>query len=287
MNKSNVVLVAETGSDTPFDWAKENGVYIVPMHVSFGDVTLDDGSFPVEDIRAYYEKTGEVPKTSASSPDDFTRVFDEIHELWPEKHILHLAYSAATTASYQSAIIAAEGRDYVTSIDTKQVSIGQAAVVIAMAQVLEENPDITVQEAITTAEKISKQVHMCFLPDNLAYLRAGGRVSNAAYMGSRILQLHPCIDIQDGLLVATKKYRGTLAKIAPRFIQEYTEEYNFRKDKVYLIRSLGLSRDIEAIAEEQIIKLGFKEFAWMTVGCVITAHGGPGAFGVAGFTENK
>ena len=42
----------------------------------------------------------------------------------PDKQILHLAYSAVTTCSYQSALIAAEDRDYIMSFDTKQVSIG-------------------------------------------------------------------------------------------------------------------------------------------------------------------
>ena len=41
---------------------------------------------------AYCDRTGKVPKTSAGTPEDFTRVFDEIHSLYPDKLILHLAY---------------------------------------------------------------------------------------------------------------------------------------------------------------------------------------------------
>ena len=106
MNK-NIVLVAETGSDITLEIAEEYGIYLVPMHISMGEETLDDGSFPSKEICAYYEQTGKVPKTSASSPHDFITVFDLIHELWPEKHILHLAYSAVTTCSYQNALLAA------------------------------------------------------------------------------------------------------------------------------------------------------------------------------------
>lgn len=129
MNKQ-IVLVAETGSDITPALAEEYGIYLVPMHVSMGNETLDDGTFPPEDVCAYYDRTGTVPKTSASVPGDFERVFDEIHSRWPEKKILHLAYSAVTTCSYQSAVMASEGRDYVTSVDTKHVSVGQASVVL-------------------------------------------------------------------------------------------------------------------------------------------------------------
>ena len=110
---SNIVLVAETGSDITPELAQEYGIWLVPMYVTMGDQTLDDGTFPAEDVCAYYDRTGKVPKTSGTSPEAFERVFREIHEKYPEKHILHLAYSAVTTVAYQSAIIAAEGLDYV------------------------------------------------------------------------------------------------------------------------------------------------------------------------------
>ena len=38
-----IVLMAETGSDITPELAKEYEIYIVPMHVNFGDETLDDG----------------------------------------------------------------------------------------------------------------------------------------------------------------------------------------------------------------------------------------------------
>ena len=45
-----IILLAETGSDVNAELAKEYGVEIVPMHVSFDTETLDDGAFPVEKI---------------------------------------------------------------------------------------------------------------------------------------------------------------------------------------------------------------------------------------------
>ena len=122
---SNIFLVAETGADIPPALAQKHNIYLVPMHVTMGDRTLDDGAFPTEDICKYYDRTGQLPKTSGCSPEDFKLVFDAIHTMYPEKHILHLAYSAVTTVSFASARIAAEGLDYVTSIDTKHVSAGQ------------------------------------------------------------------------------------------------------------------------------------------------------------------
>ena len=139
---SSIILIAETGSDVTPELAKEYGIHLVPMHVSLGETTLDDGAFPPEEVCAYYDQTGKVPRTSACNPEDFTVVLDEIHAKYPDKQILHLAYSAVTTCSYQNALIASEGRDYIRSVDTKHVSVGQAAVVLAVAQLLRDKPEL-------------------------------------------------------------------------------------------------------------------------------------------------
>ena len=53
--EQKIVLVAETGSDITPELAEEYGIFLVPMHVSMGDQTLDDGAFPPEDVCAYYK----------------------------------------------------------------------------------------------------------------------------------------------------------------------------------------------------------------------------------------
>lgn len=280
-----IILVAETGSDITPELAAEYNIQMVPMHVSFDNETLDDGSFSPEKICDYYKTTGKLPKTSGSTPEDFEKVFDRIHEQWPEAQILYLAYSAVTTCSYQSARIASEDRDYVTAIDTKQVSVGQAAVVVEVAKLLRENADWTVEQAAETAIAVSARAKMCFMPDNLEFLRAGGRVSNVAFLGSKVLKIHPCIEILDGKLVATKKYRGKMAKVAAQLIKDYAELYNLKRDCLWLVKTVGISDEVRLSVEEAVKECGFETFKWIQANGVITTHGGPAAFGLAGFAK--
>jgi DegV family protein with EDD domain len=282
---SNIILVAETGSDIPKDIAEQMGIFLVPMHVTMGNETFDDGTFPVEKIYQYYNNTNKIPKTSGSSPEDFIRVFDEIHRLYPEKQILHLAYSAVTTCSYQSALIAAENREYVTSIDTKQVSIGQATIVIETAKYLKENPNVTMKELIEEVNSLCHRCQMCFIPDELEYLRAGGRVSNAVFIGGKILSIHPSIELENGYLVAKKKYRGKMERIVTKLIEEYSHVKNLDKKEVWLLWSIGLPDTVRRVAEDKAKEIGFENIRWMQTGCVITTHGGPGAFGIVGFSK--
>ncbi|MBR3795107.1 MAG: DegV family EDD domain-containing protein [Clostridia bacterium] len=285
MNPTNpILLVAESGSDITPEIAKQYGVTIVPMHVAYGGQTRDDGSFPVTEMFEHYAKTRDLPRTSGCTPHDFEIVFDRLQKEYPGRPILHLAYSACTTCSMQSAVIASEERENIHFVDTKQVSAAQGAVVIAVAEYLKANPDATAEQAAAKAEGIAATVRMGFFPGDLDYLRAGGRVSNAAYLGAKLLSLHPLIEILDGKLMSTKKYRGNMAKVVSKLVSEYTENLDAEKP-VYLIYGAGLDEKIMRDAEQIVKDKGFAQYSWVQTGCVIAAHSGPGAFGIVGFAK--
>jgi len=184
----------------------------------------------------------------------------------------------------QSAIIASEDREGILCVDTKQVSAAQGAVVIAMAKYLEENPDVTLEEAGKKAEEIAGSVRMGFFPGDLDYLRAGGRVSNAAYLGAKLLSLHPLIEILDGKLMSTKKYRGNMAKVVSKMVDEYSDGLDASKP-LYFIFGKGLDEKIMRDTERIVTEKGFASYQWIETGCVIAAHSGPGSFGIVGFAK--
>ena len=87
-----ILITAETGSDITPAMAKNLGVRLVPMHVSMGDKTLDDGTFPPEDVCSYYDRTGKVPTTSGSTPYDFENVLEDIFSAQPEARAKLIPY---------------------------------------------------------------------------------------------------------------------------------------------------------------------------------------------------
>lgn len=282
---SKILLMVESGSDITPELAAQYGILVVPMHVSFGGETRDDGTFPVTEMFAHYKATHEPPHTSGCTPHDFEIAYERAAQEHPGKEILYLAYSACTTCSMQSGIIAADGREDITFVDTKSVSAGQLAVVIRVAKALEKNPDATMEELTAVASEAIDKVKMGFVPGDLDYLRAGGRVSNAAYLGAKILNLHPLIEIQDGKLLSTKKYRGSMARVITQLAREYPDANNFEKDEVYLIYGEGLDEKIKRDVENIMREKGFESMSWIKTGCVIAAHSGPGAFGIVGFSK--
>lgn len=279
----NIILTVESGSDIPKEMAKRYGIYVVPMHITFGDDTKNDGAFPVTDICDYYSATGKIPKTSGCTPDDFITAFEKLHKEYPEKSILHLAYSAVTTCSYQSAVLASKGCSYIQCVDTKHVAAGQTAVAIRVAEELEKHPEWSLQEAAQYAQIVSDSVKMCFMPKDLSFLRAGGRVSNAAALIGAVLNIHPVIELKNGYLVAGKKLRGKMQRIIPKLIEEYVTSAKMDRETIWLEYTTGLPEESRKTAEETVRKLGFQTVHWIFAGGVITTHGGPGAFAIAGY----
>ncbi len=279
------IIVAETGSDIPRELADRYGIYIVPMHVTFGDVVKDDGTFPPEDVCLFYEQTGKLPKTSGCNPEDFVNVFEEIDERHPDCHIIYMAYSAVTTCSFQSAKLAAEDRNNISFIDTKHVTVGQCAAVIKLAQEIEMHPEWSVGEVESSALQISRSVRMCFVPSNLDYLRAGGRVSNATALCGNILGIHPKIELLDGYLKATKKYRGNMKRVVGNLIEDYSKEQNLEQEEIWIGFTSRCSEELREFAINKVKELGYQKVNTLDTGGVITTHGGPNAFCMAGFCK--
>jgi len=283
---NKIILMAESGSDISPEIAKAHHITIVPMHVAFGGETRDDGSFPVTEMFDHYVRTRDLPRTSGCTPGDFEPVFEQLDRECPDAQILYLAYSACTTCSMQSALIAAEGRGNFTAVDTKSVTAGQGAIVLRVAKFLEENPDASLEQAVAVANEAIEKVRMGFFPGDLEYLRAGGRVSNAAYLGAKILSLHPLIEILDGKLMSTKKYRGKMAQVVTKLVNEFPDLQDLDREKeLYLIYGAGLDEKIKREVERIVTEKGFRSYSWVQTGCVIAAHSGPGAFGIAGFAK--
>ena len=284
MTERKIFIVTETGGDLFHSDAERYSISIVPMHVQLGDESRDDGKFPVTDVFDHYAKTKQLPKTSATNPHEYRSAFDEILAGNPDALIIHLAYSAITTASYHNALLASDGAKNIVHIDTKQVAGGQRAVVLKVAQFIEENPQASAEEIKAFTEKIVERARFVFFPGNLEYLKAGGRVSNAAYLLASFLGLKPLIEMLDGKLVGTKKYRGSDRKIYKQLVNDYLSANKLEKDSFFMVYSEGLDDGLKKELEEEAAKYGYKNFIWVPTGCVISTHSGPGAFGLGGFT---
>ena len=131
-------------------------------------------------------------------------------------------------------------------------------------------------------ESIVPKSRLAFVPGSLEFLRAGGRVSNLAYLGGALLKIKPRIELIEGNLVSTKKYRGKMDGVSEKLMRDYLNQYNIDREQLYLLYSIGLDEGIKERMDEIAKEAGFKNVKWMQAGAMISTHAGPGGFGIAG-----
>lgn len=281
-NMTKYIISTESGADLPQTIIDQYYIHIVPMHVTMGNQTYSDGSFDVQKVFDYYDETKQLPKTSGTTPQDNANVFQQIFDEFPEACIIHIAYSAVTTISFNSANIAAEDYDRIYLVDAKNVSLGLTAIVKATAQFIKKNPKSTPEEIISFVEEIRERTRMVFLPKTLLYLKAGGRVSNLAFYGANILKIFPTIKIENGYLVAGKRYRGSFNRSVKKMINDFFDQYIIQPETVVVGGPPDVSDKEKEFVYEIIKENNIQINKWSDTGAVISTHGGPGAIGIAG-----
>jgi len=280
------VIVTESGSDLPKDLCEKYNIKIVDMYVNFADESVKDSLLKGEDVFKYYDQNKQLPSTAGSGANDFAEVFRKINEETPGKEIIYIAYSSVTTVSYSAAKIAAEDFDNIHFVDSKNVSVGLGFIVLSAAKYIESNPQADASQVIEYVEDIRERTRFVFMPQTLEYLRAGGRVSNASYIGAKIFKIFPTIKLENGYLIAGKKFRGTFESSYKKMIDHFFQEYDFDKENITVAKVDRLSDQDMLKIEEHLKNQGVNEFNWLSAGAVISTHGGPGAFGIVGL-ENK
>lgn len=280
-----IILSTESGADLPRDLAEKYDVQVVPMHIIMDGEDYLDGELPVRDIYDYYERTKKIPSTTSTNAHEYEEFFTNIREKFPDCIIVHIGYTSKASSSFQNAVIAAEEFEDIYLIDALNVTGGLAAIVLYAANVLEEEPDIKPEQLVEKIKAIVPHSRLSFIPGSLEFLKAGGRVSNMASLIGTLLKIKPCIELKDGKLMSTKKYRGKMSGATEKLFHDYVKEFNIDRKQLYFIYSIGLDEQIKQRMEEVAKEEGFDNIRWIQAGGMISTHSGPGGFGVAGLEQ--
>lgn len=280
-----IILSTESGADLPKDLADKHNVQVVPMHVIMDGQDYLDGVLPVTDIYDYYKKTKKIPSTTSTNSHEYHALFTKIREDFPDSIIVHIGYTSKASSSFQNAVIAAEDFEDLYLIDALNVTGGLAAIVHYAVTLLEKEPTIEPDRLIKEIESTVPKSRLAFLPGSLDFLRAGGRVSNAAYLGGALLKIKPRIELIDGKLVSTKKYRGNMERVTEKLMQDYLSQYDIDRKQLYFVYTIGLDENIMQRMDKIAKEAGFQSIMWIQTGSMISTHAGPGGFGVAGIEK--
>lgn len=278
MMNQKVIIASDSTSDLSAELVLRYDVKILPLTVNLGGNLYADGlEIDPDTIYAHYEKTGELPKTSAINIADFEAFFGE--QTKDGASMVFFTISSTMSATYNNARLAAEEFENVYVVDTKNLSTGGGLLVIAAAEMAQAGKDAA--EIAKACEDMTSRVDASFVIDDLEFLRKGGRCSALAAFGANLLNLKPCIVVKNGSMGAAKKYRGRFEMVLKQYIADRIGDASDIETERIFVTHAGCDENIVNACVEQVKEMGvFGEVLITRAGCTVSSHCGRNTLGV-------
>lgn len=274
-----VKIISDSTCDLSPELIEKYGVAIVPLSVTLGNATgLDGLDVRPEDIYAYVRESNALPKTSAVNVDECRRVF----EFWSKRGyaIVHFCISSEFSNSYQNACAASKGMKNVRVIDSRNLSSGQGLLVLHGAEMAQSGK--TAKEIFRECSALVSQVEASFVVGSLDYLYKGGRCSALSAFGANLLNVKPCIEVLDGRMIPSTKYRGRIGSVMLKYVQKrLAGRDDIDKHRIFITHTQCDPADVQAIRKKiEELAPDFEEILDTTAGATITTHCGPNTLGI-------
>ena len=273
-----IIIGSDSTTDLSTELIERYNVKIVPLGVTLGEKIFTDGvDINPDMIYAHYEKTGELPKTSAPSIADFEEFFRE-HTAGGNA-VIFFTISSDMSCTYNNARLAAGEFEDVYVVDSRNLSTGGGLLVIAAAEMAQAGEDAA--DIAKKCEDMRDRVDASFVIDNLEFLHKGGRCSAVAAFGANMLQLKPCITVAGGKMGVSKKYRGKFSKVLSEYVKDRIGDGSNVELAHVFVTHAGCAPEIyeKCVADVKALA-DVGEVHITRAGCTISSHCGRDTLGV-------
>ncbi|WNM25466.1 DegV family protein [Demequina capsici] len=273
-----VAVLTDSAASLPPELASAHDVTVVPLRVSVGDLSFDEGQgispLEVADALASHARV----TTSQPGQETFRAALAQAVAQGADS-VLVVTLSRQLSGTYESARAAAQDASVpVQIVDSGTVAMAQGFAALAAADRARHGG--TLDECAAAARRVADGSMCVFTVDSLEPLRRGGRLSVAAAALGTALALRPLLSIADGRVVIDSRERTTRrarAAIAARAVQALTLQDD-DADTVAVAAVLGLHD--EAVAQVTGPVAHDAPGSLLVTGpvpAVLTAHAGAGA----------
>lgn len=280
-----VKLLVGSSSDITMEEAKQLGIEMIPMIITFGEEMYSDGVDITK--REFFEKlieSDELPKTSQINMFQFEERFKEMTSDGSE--VVAITISSKLSGTYENAVQAAEnfgGRVFV--VDSLNACIGERILIEYAIRLMKEG--VAAKEITERLEEGRHRIKLMALLGTLEYLQKGGRISAAAAISGEILHIKPVISIIDGEVKLVGKAMGS-KKGSNLLTQMIDKSGGIDFDMPHVAAYSGLDDSLlQKYLQDSahLWKEHIDEVPSYCIGSTIGTHIGPGSIAVAYFAE--
>ncbi|MFW6090994.1 MAG: DegV family protein [Actinomycetota bacterium] len=273
----DVAVVTDSTCSLDSGAAAERGIRIVPLQVTVGERTFQEGRDigPVELAEALRQRTPVT--TSQPAPRAFLEAY-EAAALAGAPSVVSLHLSGQLSGTVDTAQVAARDAPVpVEVVDSQTLGMGLGFAALAAAEAA--GRQLPLSEVAAVARDRARRSSALFYVDTLEYLRRGGRIGAAqAFLGTA-LAVKPLLHLEKGSIQPLEKVR-TAGKAVAR-LQDLAVACAGSEPVDAAVHHLANEARAEELADQLRMRLPeLGELVVREVGAVIGAHVGPGLLGV-------
>lgn len=275
-------IVTDSVASIPADIARERNIEVVSLFVNY------DGEEHLEiemDIDGFYgtidERIEDIPTSSQPSQHDLESLFEDAAKAGDS--VVGIFLSSEFSGTLEGAVRAARmvksrNLDFqCVIVDSASAGSDEAFAVLDAADARDEGKPL--EEVAAAAELAVLRSRFLFLPESLAFLRAGGRIGAASALLGTVIQISPILTVSNGkadTFAKVRTHKRAVAAMVDAFKSD-VEEFGLKRVVVHYIgkKTKALEQLLDAVRD-----IAGYEVDVRPVSPVLGVHVGP-AIGVA------
>lgn len=280
-----IKITADSTCDLSAQLLEQWDISLVPIHILMGDQTYLDGvSIRPQDIFEHVQNGGQMHTSAAANVVEYSEFFAPFAERYDA--VIHISIGSKFSSCCQNAGLAAQEFENVYVVDSENICTGQGYLVLRAARWAADG--LPPRNICRRLQGLAKRVELSFVLDRLDYMAKSGRCSGVLAFGANLLKIKPCLEVINGELKVTKKYRGSLPSCVQRYAQERLLGRTDIDDEMVLLSScLPQAGCVEA---ERAAIQSYGKFAQVyetDIGSTIGGYSGPGTIGIVFARKGK
>ncbi len=271
-----IAISLDSACDLSKELIEKYDFKVIPFGVNLGDKFFYDGEITPEEIFEYADNNKTLPKTNAVNEEAFKEHFAKI--LNDYDAIIHFDISSEMSSAYQNAVNASKNFKNVYVVDSRTLSTA-----ISLEAIYAKKLTETMDDPAKIVELVKKRipaVQASFIIERLDYLYKGGRCSGLALLGANLLKIRPEIEVLNGNMKNTEKFRGKMADCVTKYCRATLEKYNHPDKSVIFITHSVADKELVDAAKAVVSEYGFENVYETTAGCTVSSHCGKNTLGI-------
>ncbi|MBC2725111.1 DegV family protein [Desulfosporosinus sp.] len=263
---------------------KELNIRMVSLNLSFGNDSMREMDI---DNKTFYTMMAEkgIPTSSQPSVGEMYQEMKRAVEMGDSLCCIFLSSDMSGTLStaqtVRDMILEKYENAKIEIIDSRSncMQLGFAVVLAARAA----KAGKTLEQVKEAALETIKRSRFLFIPENLEYLKKGGRIGGASALIGNLFKIIPILTVEDGktnVLMKVRTKKNAILAMVDKMLQDI-KIYGVGEIVVLHINCQNEANDLAKLITETInIPIDI-----MDIGPVIGLHVGPGAIAIAYYTE--